>query len=327
MLDAYFRKAVNVEVSLVRFRDTAEPAQSFSVRNGDWEALRRELQRTVYDGATSFAALLPPKAQEVLLFSDGLGNYGGGDLPAFDAPVYAVSSAASRNPAWLAHVAHRSGGRYVDLDVQDVREAAAQLTSRTTRVSNLDIGDGAQAIAASPYPENGVIRVAGVLGGPRATLQLGIAEPGGGTRKVTVSVGDAPGTSESPFAARVYAAIQVDRLEADYRRNRAEILRLGKTFGLVTRETSLIVLDRVADYVRFEIAPPAELRAAYDGRLRARRVLAEKREAGALRRAGAVLRPQPHDRRRRDHIAGEALYPLRQRGAARADDHAATARA
>ena len=35
-------------------------------------------------------------------------------------------------------------------------------------------------------------------------------------------------------------------------------------FGLTSRETSLIVLDRVEDYVRNDITPPAELRAEYD---------------------------------------------------------------
>jgi tetratricopeptide (TPR) repeat protein len=279
VLDAYFRKARNVDVNLVRFRDTAEPAQSFSVRNGNWEALGRELQRTVYDGATNFAAVALPKGQEVLLFSDGLGNYGGTDLPPSSVPVYAVSSATSRNGAWLAHVAERSGGRYVDLDLQDVRDAAAQLLSTTTRVTAAGVSDGSPAILASAYPENGLIRVAGMLAGSRGGLQLAVRDPDGSVRKIALNVGDAPDASDSPFAAQVYAGLQIGRLEGDYRNNRAEILRLGKTFGVVTRETSLIILDRVADYVRFEIAPPAELRTAYD------RLLADTRQLNAAARS------------------------------------------
>jgi tetratricopeptide (TPR) repeat protein len=46
--------------------------------------------------------------------------------------------------------------------------------------------------------------------------------------------------------------------------NRGEIRRLGRRFGLVTRETSLIVLEIVADYARFEITPPPELRDEYE---------------------------------------------------------------
>ena len=61
----------------------------------------------------------------------------------------------------------------------------------------------------------------------------------------------------------MWARYRIATLEGEYDVNRAEIRRLGKAFGLVTRETSLIVLDRVEDYARYEIMPPAELMAAY----------------------------------------------------------------
>src|SRR5262249_22180973 len=70
------------------------------------------------------------------------------------------------------------------------------------------------------------------------------------------------------MAAPTWARLRIAELEAEYDLNRAEIRRLGKAFGLVTRETSLIVLDRVEDYARHEITPPAELLAQYE-RLRA----------------------------------------------------------
>ena len=85
LLEAYFQKVRNVEVRLTKVRDAAEPAESFSVRGGDWRALRRSLESTVYDGATNFGAFVAePKSsiQEYLLFTDGLRNFGSGDLPA-----------------------------------------------------------------------------------------------------------------------------------------------------------------------------------------------------------------------------------------------------
>ena len=51
----------------------------------------------------------------------------------------------------------------------------------------------------------------------------------------------------------MWARMRIAELEGEYDVNRAEIRRLGKAFGLVTRETSLIVLDRVEDYARYEI--------------------------------------------------------------------------
>jgi tetratricopeptide (TPR) repeat protein len=66
------------------------------------------------------------------------------------------------------------------------------------------------------------------------------------------------------LAAGLWARLRVLELEAEPELNRGEILRVGKAFGVVTRETSLIVLDRVDDYARHEILPPPELRAEYD---------------------------------------------------------------
>lgn len=265
LLDAYFRKLQTMEVSLVRLRDSVEAAESFSIRNGDWRALRSALERTVYDGATNFSSFVPEAqaaAQEYLLFTDGLGNFGGRDFAATNVPVHTVSSSQQSDPAWLAHVAQRSGGRHIDLLRDSVAEATTQLLSRTTQLLIMDMNDGSSVVAASRHPEKGLIRVAGVLSRPGGELRLGIGLPGETPREVKVALGR--GAVVSPFAAMTYAGLQVNALEADYRINRGEILRLGKAFGLVTRETSLIVLDRVADYARFEIMPPAELHSEYD---------------------------------------------------------------
>ena len=73
LLDAYFAKARDVQVRLVRVRDTAEAPQRFEVRGGDWRALRTALDTMVYDDATDLGAFVPDAAAgEVLLFSDGL---------------------------------------------------------------------------------------------------------------------------------------------------------------------------------------------------------------------------------------------------------------
>lgn len=85
LLDAYFRKLQTAEVNLVRLRDAVEAAESFSILNGDWRALRSALERTVYDGATNFSSFVPDAkaaTQEYLLFTDGLGNFGGRNFAA-----------------------------------------------------------------------------------------------------------------------------------------------------------------------------------------------------------------------------------------------------
>ena len=80
------------------------------------------------------------------------------------------------------------------------------------------------------------------------------------TRVVPVRAGRNP----SRLAAVQWARLTLASLEGEARTNKVRIREIGKRFGLATRETSLIVLELVDDYVRHEIEPPAELRAAYD---------------------------------------------------------------
>ena len=80
------------------------------------------------------------------------------------------------------------------------------------------------------------------------------------TRVVPVRAGRNP----SRLAALQWARLTLASLEGEARTNKVRIREIGKRFGLATRETSLIVLELVDDYVRHEIEPPAELRAAYD---------------------------------------------------------------
>ena len=85
-----------------------------------------------------------------------------------------------------------------------------------------------------------------------------------------------------------WARLTLASLEGEARTNKVRIREIGKRFGLATRETSLIVLEQVDDYVRNEIEPPAELRAAYD-RLAATRRQAPRRQR--RRAAGAGRAP------------------------------------
>ncbi|GBU20499.1 hypothetical protein R80B4_00377 [Fibrobacteres bacterium R8-0-B4] len=75
---------------------------------------------------------------------------------------------------------------------------------------------------------------------------------------------------------RLWAQKKIAELDSDYEKNRAELTELGRRFGIVTRNTSLIVLETVDDYIRYDIDPPAELLAEYRRRLKGR----EERQRG-----------------------------------------------
>jgi tetratricopeptide (TPR) repeat protein len=263
LLDAYFKLLGNVSVELVIARDVAEKAQSFVIEQGDWHAVRTVLENVVYDGATSSSALSSIKSTDFnLLFSDGLSNYGMGILLAGDVPLYAVNGAASADLPRLRAVVDPTGGRVLNLLSLTPAEAVNELTHQHGRLISVRSNDAKELV--STYEGGRRLQIAGILTEPEATLTLDWIDAQGVAKSRQIVVRD---KAVSTQAASRWAAMKLAQLEGDYTNNRAAIRRLGNQFGMVTRETSLIVLDRVEDYVRYEIVPPASLRAEYEAQL------------------------------------------------------------
>ena len=273
LLDRYLRQLGQVEVRLVVVRDVAEPVETFRIRGGDWADLRLRLNNLAYDGATALGAMEVPTGSDLaLVFTDGLGNYGGQPLPDSAVPRFMVGAANGTDAALLRHAGLSSGGGFIDLLRTDTADALRQLTQTQPRLVGLR-GDGALMLeSASALPEDGRWVVAGVLTQPEARVELDLLAPDGrrSTRHFTVRAPDRPSTSRPGLAALRWAGLRLARLQADATRHRTEIRRLGERFGLVTAETSLIVLDSLADYVRHEIEPPEGLRAEYQRQMAAK---------------------------------------------------------
>ncbi|MEO8145711.1 MAG: VIT domain-containing protein, partial [Betaproteobacteria bacterium] len=262
LLDAYFRAVREADVRLVRLRDRAEVAGVFRISKGEWPALRAALEATVYDGGTRLDDVpSEPWAEENLLFSDGLLNFGRPELPAMQVPLHAVTSAVRADARWLARAAHGSGGRFVDLTSDTPRAAADKLLLSEERITALS-GEGlAQIVSESPYAQDGRFLVAGELVGPEGRLHVMLGAPGGRQRELRLKISSR--NPKSMLAAVTFARMRIAVLEAEPAVHKLEIERLGSSFGLVTRNTSLIVLEFVQDYARFGVEPPEELRAEY----------------------------------------------------------------
>jgi len=263
LLDRYFGKVGNTEVRLTRLRDRAEATETYRIKNGDWSALKMNLENTVYDGAS---ALSEWKTQndvgEYLLFSDGLSNYGNAPFPklADSQRLYAINSAVSADAIRLAALAEQSGGRYLSLQAPSFEQAARALLTEGVYLESMSGQGLADLEFSSREPRDGFLRVAGRLLNRDAKLALVLSNDGKKTRLDLPVDTDSP---EHPLAANLWASYRLNSLDANHELNRAAIRRIGESFGLPTRETSLIVLDTIADYVRYEIAPPEELRAEY----------------------------------------------------------------
>ncbi|SFF87114.1 hypothetical protein SAMN05518865_105273 [Duganella sp. CF458] len=264
VLASYLEAAGSVEVRLVRMRDKAEPVKVFKLAKGQSGILIAELESTVYDGASALADWQPqPDVDEYLMFSDGLRNYGVGAFPqlAKGRRLFTLSSSAGADTARLAAWATANGGRHIGIDPVDAHHASQELLSDGVRVVGATGMQAGDVVVDGSQAHAGLLRVAGKVRG-REPLVVALDKQG---RKYEVSIDPANDKSAPhPLAAWWWANRRIAQLEGNYELNRAAIRRIGLEFGLPTRETSLLVLEQLEDYVRHDVTPPEKYRAAFE---------------------------------------------------------------
>jgi len=118
-----------------------------------------------------------------------------------------------------------------------------------------------QVVHANSNNRNG-FSIAGLLRSASADiiLNFGYGNTVVSSIKYTISKDDEPIIS----IPRSWAALNIGMLEMQPKKNKKAITEIGKEYSIVTSNTSLLVLDRVEDYVQYDIIPPADLRAAFD---------------------------------------------------------------
>jgi Ca-activated chloride channel family protein len=263
-LDHYFKALGNVEVRLTRLRDRPEAVQSFTVKEGNWSALRRALEQTVYDGATALNDWTPEAVVgQYLLFSDGLSNYGGTVFPTLAAhqQLFALNSSQSADGARLAALAERQGGRLIHIARATPGSGAQALLFQDARIEHVSASGATDIEVDSHTVRDGMLRVAGRVLSPQAVLTITLRNGG---KQQTLTLPLPADAAPHARAAALWASFRVRRLDGDFEAHRSEIGRIGRRFGIPTRETSLIVLEQLSDYVRYEIEPPVQLADQYE---------------------------------------------------------------
>jgi len=273
LLDAYFLQLQEVEVTLVPFSIIAQSAAHFSIHNGKWQSLKDSLAHTVYDGATQFGALRPDEypCDEYLLFSDGRSNYGSDRTAAASKPLYAVVATAKTDFPFLRDLTERTGGGLINLETSTIDEAKTQLLYQSLYF----MGVRADPVLDESYPSRPIpvvnsISVAGICYQPAHEVVLQFGYGGKVVSETRVALDYARQQAPRIDLEKIWAQKKIAQLDRHYEDNKLEIQQLGRRFGLVTRNTSLIVLESVEDYVTYNIDPPAELREEYDGLIKAR---------------------------------------------------------
>lgn len=261
LLQAHLARLGEVEVEAVVFRDRSELPARFAVKGGDATALVGYLREQPRDGATNLAALaLPAGVAYTLLFSDGLWSVGGAPRARPSHPVFALSGSAQADHALLSSWAASSGGAYVNLQRHPDADVLARLGQPVFSLLEVAVEDGAADLEPNaPQPVSGRVTVTGRLTADAARVRLRYGYPSGGagsTKTYEVRRGLA---RRGSLAATRWAERRLASLAVDQETNRAALVQLGQRFSIVTPGTSLLVLERLEQYVEHGVAPPESL--------------------------------------------------------------------
>jgi TonB-dependent SusC/RagA subfamily outer membrane receptor len=274
LLDAYFTSIKNTTVTLYLLNYTFSKDESFIVANGHWAALRAKLKNTIFDGGTRFSQINYAAHDECLFFTDGLSSLSSNNLPVTKKTVYTISSSVSSDYAFLNYYAQQSGANFINLNQLDSAKALDKLLNQNLRF----LGIKENNTVTEMYPTKGTpvagsFSVAGISlkEENEITLLFGYGEKVMIEKKITIDAIKNAATDVS--IEKLWAQKKITDLELQYSKNAEEIETIGKRYGIITQNTSLIVLENISDYIAYDIIPPAELRSEYD------RVVKEQRQA------------------------------------------------
>lgn len=265
LLDAYFQKIKNTKVTLYFLNYTFEKQKEYVVTNGNWTELKAVLETTKYDGGTRFSQINFTNNDEYLLFSDGLSSLSENVLPKTKKSIYTITSSVSADFAFLNYTAMQTGGNFVNLNQINTEIALDKLIN--TNLKFLGIKENLTLTDLFPIEGttvSGNFSFSGISLNPKneITLLFGYKNEIAIERKITLDA--LVQNTNDVNIEKLWAQKKIANLDFQYAKNADEIELLGKKYGIITKNTSLIVLEDIHDYISYDIIPPAELRAEFD---------------------------------------------------------------
>jgi Ca-activated chloride channel family protein len=263
-----------VEVTLIPFRDVAEVPRLMSLTDGDAAPLIKAIDALPLDGGASYGAIDlkdAGSAELVLLVGDGLSSFGPGEpmLTGADGrrpPVQVLMAASSGDPARLTRIARASGGGLIDIS-RTGPNTVSELLAPAWRLHSVRTASGecTDVTPTAPAAVSGILTIHARCRG-KGPLKLSFGDGMGRdvVRRVDYAATEPVETALAPAVHQLWAQARIAELEAEATPDEARITELGVRYGVVTRTTSLLVLDRIEDYVRYRVEPKeADLRERY----------------------------------------------------------------
>jgi TonB-dependent SusC/RagA subfamily outer membrane receptor len=271
-LKDYLDMLDNTAVTLIPFRHVTAEAEIFNIHNGNSNALIERIRKFEYDGGTQLGSidLSNDKSEQVLLFSDGVSTFGKQEIILGKSPVAAISSSVTAEYGYLKYIATQSHGSFINLNILSNSNALHDLRYTPLQFLGAVYNDNEIAEVYSRIGSNtNGYSIAGILKANVADIKLQFGYGNNIMRSMQYQLSkDAEQVSSIP---RSWAVLKLEKLEMQPGKNKTAITEVGKEFSVVTSNTSLLVLDRIEDYIQYKVIPPAELKHQYDSIILKRR--------------------------------------------------------
>ncbi|WP_231490565.1 VIT domain-containing protein [Pedobacter sp. Leaf170] len=282
----------NLTISLATINNQFKNAGTFTIANGNWAKLKDAIENMVYDGGTNFSVVKQQsfQADEYILFSDGLSTFGK-NVISLNKPIHCINTSLKADYSALKYISLKSGGKFANLNTLSANEAFNDLNEESLQFLGIKNGaDVRQTYPSMHVNVNGHLSIAGILNGLNTEIILQFGYGNSVSSQQIVRLNGTEHALNSIDVSRVWAQKKIAEMDIQYEANKEDISMLNKQFGIVTRNTSLIVLENLDDYLRYDISPPAELRQQYDLVLKQRRMDIQERKTDLLNAAVSMTK-------------------------------------
>jgi len=273
-LRALFTGFGDAKIQLIAFRDTAAPAQNFQLKSGKSAEFFSALKAIDYDGGTTLQSLAFSEAADLgIVLTDGVATFEPFKIPARTprARKYVIGVAtATPDASGIARLAERLNANTLDLSALSV--AAAVKAAGTARIgvrASAPAGACMDAIAISKV----LTGTATLAARCRAGAQISLRWSNGAqseARSITTPLKTTIARELAVPIQRLWASTQIRALNVSGEtgdRLSQKTLAWATQFSVVTEQTSLLVLESIEDYLRYDVVPvEPELRAQFDAR-------------------------------------------------------------
>ncbi len=261
---------------LVVFRNAVEKPRICATRS----ELVAALDRTPCDGGTDFSALSAfakknPTENRTLLFTDGMDVLGEGDIDFGANKPIAVMTGATKDGAALRRLC---GGRTIDLAVRTAAQALEEIGAPSPTLVGVN-GDGIANVQGIGQIARGRVTVLGRLTGDSAEVRL---DYGNGRLSPPATIRRADARAGRTLAT-AWAASRVNELSPRAEDNADELLAIGRRYGLTSPATSMIVFERLDQWLTHDVEPPESAKELHKKWMARRPSEAQRKEREDLR--------------------------------------------